>query len=125
MAVKLAEEFKKVKERFGLARAAAFTAGLILSPITWFNDPIVNVPIALALTHLLIRVLGKELFIPVFTASYVFTNILGLLLMQVSISSSKNVFRSVEILKIFIGAIAYTLLMILLLRLGILNPPWY
>ncbi|MEM4564232.1 MAG: hypothetical protein QXS73_02630, partial [Desulfurococcaceae archaeon] len=68
MAVKLVEEFKKVKKRFGLIRAVVFTIGLLLSPITWFNDPIVNVPIALALTHLLIKAFGKELFIPIFTA---------------------------------------------------------
>lgn len=123
MAVKLVEEFKRVRKRFGLIRAVAFTIGLLLSPITWFNDPIVNVPIALALTHLLIKAFGKELFIPIFTASYVFTNVLGLLLMQVSISSSKGKFKGVEILKIFIGTIAYTLLMIFLLRLGILNSP--
>ncbi len=122
MAVKLVEEFKEVRKRFGLVNAVVFTVGLILSPITWFNDPIVNVPIALALTHLLTRVLSEELFTPIFTASYVFTNVLGLLLMQVSVSSSRNMFRGVEILKIFAGAIAYTLLMILLLRLGILNP---
>ncbi|MCS7128569.1 MAG: hypothetical protein N3E36_04550 [Sulfolobales archaeon] len=123
MAMKVVEEFKKVKKRFGLIRTVAFTVGLLLSPITWFNDPIVNVPIALALTHLLIKACGRELFIPIFAASYVFTNVLGLLLMQVSISYSGDKFRAVEILKIFIGTIVYTLLVIFLLRIGILNPP--
>lgn len=55
--------------------------GFMLSPFSWWNDLIVNVPIAYAVAW----VVGKfvsGLFLPVFVIAYWGTNVLGMILLQ-------------------------------------------
>ena len=61
--------------------------GYILSPLSWWNDLLVNIPIAYAVANLLYAV-NSRLFIPAFIAAYWATNILGMILMHLGIRGS-------------------------------------
>ncbi|MMZ68825.1 hypothetical protein D1872_315640 [compost metagenome] len=54
--------------------------GYILSPLSWWNDAFVNIPLSLALAGALYKLAGVDPKIG-FAASYWFTNVAGLVLM--------------------------------------------
>jgi hypothetical protein len=55
--------------------------GYILSPLSWWNDLFVNVPIAYGLSYPF-SLISHALFLPSFIAGYWITNIAGLVLMH-------------------------------------------
>src|SRR5437879_11323087 len=55
--------------------------GYILSPLSWWNDLFVNVPLALAFAWLL-SMIYKPAFAPSLIAGYWLTNVLGFVLMH-------------------------------------------
>jgi len=99
--------------------------GFMLSPLSWWNDLFVNVPLALAFAWLV-----SLAYKPAFNASIVFgywlTNIVGFILLhkgtqqmlsgQPKKYSRRDLFRDVGI------SLLYTLLIIALIRLGVLKP---
>ncbi len=58
-----------------------FVAGYILSPLSWWNDAIINLPIAYLIGKLL-GIIHPALFPPGMIVTYWLTNILGLALMH-------------------------------------------
>jgi hypothetical protein len=60
------------------------TIGYILSPLSWWNDMVVNVPLAYALSWPFAR-LNEHLFLYVFVVAYWLTNLAGLLLLHIGI----------------------------------------
>jgi hypothetical protein len=54
--------------------------GYILSPLSWWNDAFVNIPIALALAKLTAYFVNVDLYI-LFTIYYWLTNVAGLMMM--------------------------------------------
>lgn len=66
----------QVAAKKGLYAAAAII-GYVLSPLSWWNDALVNIPISLALGDLLSKALGIPLDVAV-AASYTATNIAGI-----------------------------------------------
>ena len=76
-----------------LYSAVVITAGFILSPLSWWNDAVVNIPIALALAHTTSGVLGLETP-KLFIAFYWITNIIGILLMILGARSLKRLERA-------------------------------
>ena len=54
--------------------------GYILSPLSWWNDAFVNIPIALALAKLTAYFVKVDLYI-LFTVYYWLTNVAGLMMM--------------------------------------------
>ena len=52
------------------------TSGFILSPLTWWNDLVVNIPLAY-LFSIPFTLLHDNLFLPSFVIGYWFTNLLG------------------------------------------------
>ena len=63
--------------------------GFILSPASWWNDAVVNIPLALALAMILEKTAG----VPVeagFVVSYWASNVLGVILMALGYSGAKN-----------------------------------
>lgn len=63
--------------------AGLFTVGFALSPLSWWNDALVNLPIAYLIAQLL-SILDQRLFLVAFVGAYWLTNLLGLLVMQIS-----------------------------------------
>ncbi len=55
--------------------------GYILSPLSWWNDPVVNIPISYA-AALLAATIHPALFPAAFLAAYLATNALGLMMLH-------------------------------------------
>ena len=99
------------------------TSGFILSPLTWWNDLVVNIPLAY-LFSIPFTLLHDNLFLPSFVIGYWFTNLLGFLLMhwggQSLILQKKPTFTFKH--SLFISLI-YSIIMVCLVLLGWLAPP--
>lgn len=102
------------------------TIGFILSPLSWWNDLFVNIPIAYVFGFLF-GLISKSLFLPFMIIGYWITNILGVILMHKGIS---DVFSEIErkytrkeLLKDLVISILYTLVIVILVMLGILKFP--
>lgn len=99
--------------------------GFILSPVSWWNDIIVNFPLSY-LMAIPFGMINRKLFLPMFIASYWVTNILGLLLMHFGINGvikgeqkiSKN-----ELTKTIIFCVLYSLVITVLVETGVLKLP--
>ena len=100
--------------------------GFILSPLSWWNDLFINLPIAYGFAYLVSHY-NKSLFFGAVVAGYWLTNILGLVLMhhglkiffnKKSISDNK-----VEIYKTLLFSIIYTIVIVLLIKLGWIKTP--
>ena len=99
--------------------------GFMLSPLSWWNDLFVNVPLALAFAW------GVSLFWPaVFGASFVIgywlTNVLGLVLMQKgaqqALSAEAKPYSRRQLFTDLGISLAYTLLIIALVKQGVIKP---
>lgn len=70
--------------------------GFILSPLTWWNDLFVNLPLAFGFAYLIGKVLSYLvpvnlfLFLALMSIGYFLTNVLGFMLMHKGISTFKN-----------------------------------
>jgi hypothetical protein len=100
-------------------------AGYMLSPLSWWNDLFVNVPLALVFAWI-ISLVYKPAFEESLVLGYWLTNILGLMLMQKGgqkLFSQKNKPYSWRALLRDVGiSLLYTLLIVLLLQLKVLKP---
>ena len=99
--------------------------GFMLSPLSWWNDLFVNIPLALAFAWLV------SLFWPaVFTASFVLgywlINVLGLVLMQKgaqqALSETPKPYTRRQLAADLGISLAYTLLIVALIQHGVLKP---
>ncbi|HIQ23782.1 MAG TPA: hypothetical protein EYH50_01875 [Pyrodictium delaneyi] len=104
-----------------LAWALLALVGYILSPLSWWNDVFVNVPIALTTAWLLNTLLGVNKAVG-FYIGYMASNILGLYLLALGVSgaAAKRIDRQ-TLAKIMVMGAIYTLAAMLVLgRLGLL-----
>ncbi len=99
--------------------------GFMLSPLSWWNDAFVNLPLALAFAWLI------SLFYPrAFTASavlgYWLTNVVGFVLMhkgaQQMLSEKERKYSWRELLRDLGISLLYTGLILALVKLGVLKP---
>lgn len=99
--------------------------GFLLSPLSWWNDLFVNIPLALGFAWLV------SFFWPTgFTASFVFgywlSNVLGLVLMQKgaqqALSDKPKPYTRRQLLTDLGISLAYTLLIVALIQYGVLKP---
>jgi len=99
--------------------------GFMLSPLSWWNDLFVNVPLALVFAWLVSLV-----YRPAFEASlivgYWLTNVLGFVLMHKGArwlrSPEEKAETKRELVKDLGISLAYTALIVVLLKLGVLKP---
>src|SRR5689334_9125094 len=100
--------------------------GFMLSPLSWWNDAFVNIPLAIGFGWI-VGSFYKPLFQPAVVLGYWLTNVLGLVLMHkgaekivrgeaASRYSRKDLFRDVII------SIVYTAVIVVLLKAGVLKP---
>ncbi len=119
------ESFRKIidniKSEKGILRGAIFIVGYILSPLTWWNDLFVNIPLAYLIASFLTLFTGRQYFPELFASAYLFTNILGFLLMHISISWNKLGSRKL-VIDVAVAAL-YTLAIYILAYIGIVAPP--
>jgi len=106
------------------------TVGFLLSPLSWWNDAFVNLPLAVGFAWGLSACVGAELRERVFdvavVAGYWLTNVLGFVLMHKGVrwwrSAAQRAETQRELRKDLWISLAYTALILVLLRLGVLRP---
>jgi hypothetical protein len=99
--------------------------GYMLSPLSWWNDMFVNVPIALAFAWL-VSAFYKPAFGPAVVLGYWLTNVLGFILMhkgaQQLLSPEEKKYMRRDLLKDVGISLGYTLLIVVLIKAGIFKP---
>jgi hypothetical protein len=106
--------------------------GFMLSPLSWWNDAVVNLPLALLFAWVvgLIYRPAAQPRSPSFEAAvivgYWLTNVLGFVLMhkgaQQMLSREEKKYSRRELLKDVVVSLLYTALIVVLLKVGILKP---
>lgn len=106
--------------------------GFMLSPLSWWNDAVVNLPLALLFAWLvgLLYKPAAQPHSPAFEAAvilgYWLTNVLGFVLMhkgaQQVLSKEAKKYTRRELLKDVSVSLLYTALIVILLKAGILKP---
>jgi hypothetical protein len=103
------------------------TIGYILSPLSWWNDLFVNIPIAYAFGWLA-SLISKSAFLPVFIVSYWLTNIAGLIMLHKGIQrmaakeDGKTTYSAKGLMRDIVLSLIYTGVIIILVKLGMLKP---
>ncbi len=106
-----------------LAWGSLFAIGFILSPISWWNDIVVNIPIAY-LTAKLLAVLNQHLFLPAFVSAYWLTNLFGLLGMHISARKLlRHTENKISLRRFFLISLLYTLLIVAMAQLNWIRSP--
>jgi len=99
--------------------------GYMLSPLSWWNDMFVNIPLALVFAWI-VSAFYKPAFSVAMVIGYWLTNVLGFVLLhkgaQQLISNKDKKYARKELLKDVLISLAYTLLIIGLIKLGVLKP---
>jgi hypothetical protein len=106
--------------------------GFLLSPLSWWNDAVVNLPLALLfawLVGLIYRpaaLAGSPAFEVAVIVGYWLTNVLGFVLIhkgaQQMLSKGEKKYSRREVIKDLLVSLLYTALIVVLLKLGILKP---
>jgi hypothetical protein len=129
------EEREDIVRRFVKGGVLVFI-GYILSPLSWWNDLFVNIPIAYGFA-VLVSLISCRFFAPAMIAGYWLTNIIGLIMMHRGVSDAfrpekapageperKEGPASHRALVVNLAiATGYTGLIVLLAVLGVLKPP--
>lgn len=99
--------------------------GYILSPLSWWNDLVVNIPLAYVFSCPF-ALLGEQFFLPAFIFGYWLTNLAGLVLLHRGISGLLNKEgRKHSWLKDVVISMAYTIIIILIVITGLIKSPGF
>jgi hypothetical protein len=108
-----------------VAGSVVATIGFLLSPLSWWNDLFVNLPIALAFAWCVACFFPKA-FEESVVLGYWLTNIVGLILLhkgtKVALSDTKKISIRRELLWDLVISILYTVLIVALIKTGVLKP---
>jgi len=99
--------------------------GFLLSPLSWWNDLFINVPLAIGFAWL-VSLVYKDAFIAAAILGYWLTNLLGLFLLQKGAQKAltegdKPYTRKCLVRDVLISCL-YTLLIVVLVKLGWIKP---
>ena len=99
--------------------------GYLLSPLSWWNDLYLNIPLAYG-GALMVSLLYKPAFLPAFVGFYWLTNAAGFALMHKGtgrIMKERTVpYGKKDLLRDIALSIGYTILIIVLVKSGIIGP---
>ena len=99
--------------------------GYMLSPLSWWNDLFVNFPLALAFAWI-VSLFYKPAFSASMVLGYWLTNVLGFVLMhkgaQRMLTDQPKPYTRRDALRDVGISLAYTLLIVVLIKLGVLKP---
>jgi len=104
------------------------TIGFLLSPLSWWHDLIINIPLAYLFSYL-VSLAIKGIFLESMVFFYWLTNILGIILMHYGINKLKKKdlnymkYSKIDLIKDIIFALLYTLLVVLLIKFNVLKLP--
>jgi hypothetical protein len=115
---------RKSLKRAGVGGVLALI-GFMLSPLSWWNDLVVNVPLALAGAWV-VSLFWPRAFGTAFVLSYWLTNVLGFVLLQkgasMAVSRIPKPYDRRRLLKDLVISALYTLLILALVKFRILAP---
>ena len=117
---------KKDKIKKKLLNGTAVVIGYLLSPLSWWNDLFVNIPLAYLLA-IPFGIVNRNLFIPFIIFFYWCTNILGIMMMHYGIkniikSKKKSSFKR-KLLKMILWTTLYSILIAVLVILNVIKFP--
>ena len=117
---------KKVTWKRKISGGALVFIGFMLSPLSWWNDLFVNVPLAVGFAWI-VSLFYKPAFAASVVIGYWLTNVLGFVLMHkggVKLLSSKEIvkYSRRELFKDVIISLLYTLFIVWLVKLKIVQP---
>ena len=99
--------------------------GFMLSPLSWWNDLFVNVPLAVAFAWV-VSLVSKPAFMIAAIVGYWLTDVLGFVLMhkgaQKALTAEDKPYTARSFVKDLIVSLLYTLLIVVLARVGVLKP---
>ena len=100
--------------------------GFILSPLSWWNDAFVNIPLAIGFAWL-VACFYKPLFQPAVVVGYWLTNLLGFVLMhkgaeKMARGGAALQYSRKDLLRDVIISLVYTAVIVALLKAKILQP---
>jgi len=99
--------------------------GDMLSPLSWWNDAFVNLPLALVFAWL-VSLFYKPAFNACIVLGYWATNVIGFILMhkgaQQMLTTNEKKYSRRDLLRDVAISLVYTGLIILLIKLGVLKP---
>ncbi len=102
------------------------TLGYLLSPLSWWNDLFVNIPIAYGVAFIF-GLISENLFTPMIIIVYWLTNITGFILMHQGAKGfmhpDKARYTKKELLKDLIFSLLYTSIIIIFIKLGWVKFP--
>lgn len=108
-----------------IRHGAIATIGYLLSPLSWWNDLFINIPIAFAFGTL-IGLVSKNLFFPAMIAGYWITNLAGFLLLHYGVNGLTNretQWNQANLRQTFLWTLAYTLLAAALVHYQVIRFP--
>lgn len=115
-----------MKMKLKLKGGLLLTIGYLLSPLSWWNDLALNLPLAY-LFGSFFALFSQKLFLPMTVIGYWLTNIAGLLLIHYGVrdcaANKKECIPRINLKVAFFFSIIYTLLIVLLIKAGILKFP--
>lgn len=102
------------------------TIGYILSPLSWWNDLFINLPLAYVFASLF-GFFSKDLFLPAMIVGYCITNVAGFILMhhgvQDIVTKETKKYTRKELVKDIIISLIYTAIIVILVLMGWLRFP--
>ncbi len=102
------------------------TIGYILSPLSWWNDLLINIPLAYAFAFPF-GLISRTLFLPMMIFGYWITNVVGFMLMHHGVkdlvSNEKSKYTKKELVKDIVISLLYTLVVVLFVKMGWLKFP--
>jgi len=109
--------------RHPLGNYLLVTGGFILSPLSWWNDAVINVPLAY-LFSVPFTFFSEAMFLPSFLMGYWLSNLLGLLMMHWGGEGLLNRKRpTISVRRSMIVSVLYSIIIIILVLLGLIPPP--
>jgi hypothetical protein len=100
-------------------------AGFMLSPLSWWNDLFVNVPLAIAFA-LVVSLFYRPAFDACVVLGYWLTNVLGFVLMhkgaQKMLTDSARKYSRRDLVRDLGVSLLYTALIVALIKFGVLKP---
>jgi hypothetical protein len=100
--------------------------GFLLSPLSWWNDLFVNVPLAVGFGWL-VGLIHRSLFEPAVVVGYWLTNVLGFLLLHLGARTavadgSPRPYTRKAVMGDLLISLAYTAVVLVLVRFGVIRP---
>jgi len=100
--------------------------GFMLSPLSWWNDAFVNLPLAVGFGWL-VALLYKPAFKPAVVFGYWLTNVLGFVLMhkgaqKIALGDKAKPYSRRTLVRDLAISLVYTALIVVLLKMSLLQP---